>query len=343
MTAENTSSVKKPMRLLLAGSGNIASTYLNAAKAVPEIEIIAVVSRSGKVPGNAPEGIRTYPSIPEAAKHCDFEGVILATPNGCHAPGCLEAASLGKHVFTEKTLALTREDMEKMIQSCREKGLKLAVAFQRRTAPDNIIVHDLIQKNAFGKLVSCELTVNFWRDNAYYENSSYRGNLALDGGGPFVQQASHNIDLYTWFFGLPEKVHAFTGTFLHNMEGEDYGAAILLHKNGMIGNIIASTASKPGFDAVMTLHTEKGSLTLEGDRITLWQIEGMENPSESKGISLHSGSATNAVTSTRGHEILLRDFAMRCADGGEVLVSGEEAQNATELILRIYEEAAEEK
>lgn len=329
------------MRLLLVGTGNIASTYLKAAANVPEIEITGVVSRSGKLPNGAPEGMQTFPSIREA--QCDFDGVILATPNGCHAQGCLEAAALGKHVFTEKTLALTRSDMQKMIGACHENNVRLAVAFQRRTAPDNIIVHDLIKKNAFGKLVSCELTVHFWRDNAYYENSAYRGNLALDGGGPFVQQASHNIDLYTWFFGLPEKVHAFTGTFLHKMEGEDYGAAILRHKDGMIGTIIASTASKPGFDAVMTLHTEKGALTLEGDRITSWQIEGMENPSVSEGLTLHSGSATNAVTATKGHEILLKDFALRCADGGKVMVSGEDAVPATELINQIYEAAAKEK
>ncbi|MBO5723797.1 MAG: Gfo/Idh/MocA family oxidoreductase, partial [Lentisphaeria bacterium] len=297
MSSEQNKLRANPMKLLLVGSGNIASTYLNAVRNVPEVEITGIVSRSGKVPSNAPEGIKVYPSITEAASLCDFEGVILATPNGCHAPGCLEASGLGKHVFTEKTLALTREDMDTMIRTCREKNLKLAVAFQRRTAPDNIIVRDLIRKNAFGKLVACELSVNFWRDNAYYENSSYRGNLSLDGGGPFVQQASHNLDLYTWFFGLPEKLHAFTGTFLHTMEGEDYGSAILLHKNGMIGNIIASTASKPGFDAVMTLRTEKGTLTLEGDRITYWQIEGMENPSVSRDLTLHSGSSTNAVTS----------------------------------------------
>ena len=330
----------KRFRFVLVGSGNIASTYIKAVSHVPELEIVGVVSRSGKSPAGG-EDLPVYTEL--EAVDIEFDAVILATPNGCHHDGCMSAAALGKHVFTEKTLALTREDMDEMIRVCKEKSLQLGVAFQRRTAPDNIIVRNMIAKGELGRVVGCELTVNFWRPQSYYDNSNYRGNLKLDGGGPFVQQASHNIDLYVWFFGLPEELHAFTGTFLHKMEGEDYGAAILLHKNGMIGNIIASTASKPGFDAVMTLHTEKGSLTLEGDRITLWQIEGMENPSESKGVSLHSGSATNAVTSTRGHEILLKDFALRCADGGEVLVSGEEAQNATELILRIYEEAAKEK
>ena len=323
----------KKFRFILVGSGNIASTYIRAIGNVPELEIAGVVSRSGKSPAGG-EGLPVYPELD--AVDVEFDAVILATPNGCHHDGCMKAAELGKHVFTEKTLALTREDMDEMIRVCREKKLQLAVAFQRRTAPDNIIVREMIAKGELGRIVGCELMVNFWRPQSYYDNSNYRGNLELDGGGPFVQQASHNIDLYVWFFGLPEELHAFTGTFLHKMEGEDYGAAICRHRDGMIGTIIASTASKPGFDAAMTIHTEKGTLVLEGDRITAWQIDDIPNPSVEPAKELHSGAATNAVTSTIGHEILLKDFAEKCVNGGNVIVSGDDARAASELILRIY-------
>ena len=323
----------KKFRFVLVGSGNIASTYIKAVSNVPELKIVGVVSRSGKSPAGG-EDLPVYTEL-EAAD-IEFDAVILATPNGCHHDGCMSAAALGKHVFTEKTLALTREDMDEMIRVCKEKSLQLGVAFQRRTAPDNIIVRNMIAKGELGRVVGCELTVNFWRPQSYYDNSNYRGNLKLDGGGPFVQQASHNIDLYVWFFGLPEELHAFTGTFLHKMEGEDYGAAICRHRDGMIGTIIASTASKPGFDAVMTIHTEKGTLVLKGDRITSWQIEDMPNPSAEPAKELHSGAATNAVTSTIGHEILLKDFAEKCINGGKLIVSGEDARAASELILRIY-------
>ena len=327
----------KKFRFLLVGSGNIASTYVRAAANVQEIEIVGAVSRSGRRPAGLAESVPLYPSITEAA--CEFDGVILATPNGCHAAGCLEAVKRGKHVFTEKTLALTRKDMDEMISRCKENGLLLAVAFQRRTAPDNIAVKNLIDSGKLGRIIGCELNVNFWRPDSYYTDSNYRGNLALDGGGPFVQQASHNIDLYTWFFGLPEKLHAFTGTFVHPMEGEDYGVAICRHADGMIGTITASTASKPGFDAEMTIRCEKGTIVLKGDRITQWLIDDLPNPSEEPEKELHSGASTNAVTSTVGHEILLRDFADKAFYGGEVMVPGSSARDASELILQIYEAA----
>lgn len=324
----------KKFNFLLVGTGNIASTYVKAAANIPEIAITGIVSRSGRRPEGA-ESLPVFPSIREA--ECEFDAVILATPNGCHCSGCLEAAELGKHVFTEKTLASNREDMDKMISACKSRHLQLAVAFQRRTAPDNIIVRRMLRSGELGKVIACELACNFWRPDSYYENSTYRGGFAIDGGGVFIQQASHNLDIYVWFFGLPEQLHAFTGTFLHPMEGEDYGAAICRHSDGMIGTLIASTASKPGLEAAMTIRTSKGFLTMEGDRITRWEIEGVDNPSESAGVELHSGAATNVVAVTRGHEILLKDFAEKCVSGEKVLVSGEDARDALELILRIYE------
>ena len=46
----------------------------------------------------------------------------------------------------------------------------------------------------------------------------------------------------------------------HNIEAEDYGAALLRHSKGMIGTIIASTATRPGFAARLEIHTDKGVL-----------------------------------------------------------------------------------
>ena len=171
-------------RFLLVGTGNIASTYVKALSNIPEAVITGCVSRSGRRPAGLEVTIPVYPSI--SAASVPFDAVILATPNGCHASGCLEAARLGKHVFTEKTLALTREDMEKMIKCCKENGLKLGVAFQRRTAPDNIIIRDMIRQGKFGRIVACEMAANFWRPDSYYENSTYRGNTALDGRQKFA-------------------------------------------------------------------------------------------------------------------------------------------------------------
>ncbi|MEO8399244.1 MAG: Gfo/Idh/MocA family oxidoreductase [Ignavibacteriaceae bacterium] len=203
-------------------------------------------------------------------------------------------------------------------------------------SPDNIIIKKLISKNKLGKIFAADLSVKNYRDDNYYKDSAYRGTKNIDGGGPFIQQASHYIDLYAWFFGKPEKIVSMLDTFVHNIETEDYGSAILRHKNGMIGTIIASTAVKPGFDSRFEIHSERGTIILENDIITAWIIERMENPSKAKNMKIHSGASSASVNDTSGHELIIKDFIRSVNENREPCVSGDSAKIATEIILEIY-------
>jgi UDP-N-acetyl-2-amino-2-deoxyglucuronate dehydrogenase len=203
-------------------------------------------------------------------------------------------------------------------------------------APDLLIIKKMISNNEFGKVIAVELTVNNYRDDNYYKNGGYRGTWSVDGGGPFMQQASHYIDIYSWLFGKPEKVVSMFGTFLHNIETEDHGAALLRHSNGMIGSIVASTAAKPGFDARLEVHSEKGTFILENDIITTWKVDGKNNPSNTKDVKIFSGASNFAVTDTHLHEAIIKDFIYAVKENKHPFVNGKSARLTTEIILQIY-------
>ena len=77
---------------------------------------------------------------------------------------------------------------------------------------------------ALGKLYAADLTVKFLRGQDYYDSAPWRGTFEIDGGGPFLQQASHNVDTVAWFFGLPARVQAATGLLaLSGQEAVQYG------------------------------------------------------------------------------------------------------------------------
>ncbi|MDD3117024.1 MAG: Gfo/Idh/MocA family oxidoreductase [Victivallaceae bacterium] len=322
------------MRFAIVGSGNIAATYVKALKNICEAELAAIVSRSGKRPDGVPESIEVASTLDSVKSY--FDAAIIATPHGLHHIGAMTAARLGKHVLCEKPLGISIPAMDTAIRECDAHKVKLAVAYQRRTAPDNMIVKELLEQGTLGRIFACELQVKFYRDQAYYESAPYRGNKALDGGGVFIQQASHNIDLYGWFFGRPEKTVSMLGTFAHRIEGEDYGVALMKHHNGMIGSITASTATKPGFPGRMMIHSERGYLTLENDIIAEWQIAELKNPSVSQSLKLHSGSANAKVENTSGHEAIISDFMEAVEHNREPLISGNDARLATEIIIDIY-------
>ena len=321
------------MRYVLIGTGNISNTYVNAIGKIPGSEIVGCVSRSGKRPKFAPE-IECRASLAEI--EIPFDAVIITTPNGLHADPAIEAARLGKHVLTEKPLDITLDAMDRMIAACESAGVVLATAYQRRTNPDNLAIKQLVDAGAFGRIYAADLSCKFWRDQAYYESGAYRGSWDVDGGGPFMMQACHNIDFYLWLFGMPEHVSSHYGTFMHAIEVEDHGAALLKYANGMIGTIVASTATKPGFPARLEVHCEKGSFVTLDDAISYWDIEGVPNPSTPTQTNRGEGASSAAVSDTSRHEDILRDFEAAVREGRAPLVDAASARQTTEFILRIY-------
>lgn len=322
----------KEMKFVILGSGNIANTYLSAIEKIPDAEAVAIISRN---PATVKNNIPAFSSL--AKVNIDFDAVIICTPNGFHHVGAIESAELGKHVLCEKPIDISIESIDKMIDSCSKNSVKLGVAYQRRFSSDNPIVKKMIDSGDLGKIFAVELSVKNYRDDNYYNSADYRGTYKIDGGGPFIQQASHYIDLYNWFFGKPEKLVSKIGTFIHNIEVEDHGTVICSHKNGMIGTITASTATKPGFPAKLEIYTDKGYLIMENDIITHWDIDGIENPSNVTDVNLHSGSSNHFVNDTKNHEAIIVDFINAVKENRDPLITGEDAKISTVIILDIYQ------
>lgn len=325
--------MNKPFRFVLAGSGGISSAYIQAVGNLEEIEIVAAVSRSGKRGKGLAKDVPVYPSI--SSVDVPFDAVILATPNGLHHEGAVEAAGLGKHVLVEKVLDVTAEHMDRMTQACEDAGVTLAVTYQRRMSPDNITLKRLIHEGTLGKLFAATMEVKYCRDQAYYDSGAYRGGWEIDGGGPFIQQAAHNADLLCWFFGMPNKVVSMCGRLAHDIETEDHGVALLHYPGGMIASFCASTICKPGFPVKLELHTEKGSVVMENDVITKWEIEGVENPVD-RSFEVHDGATSATVADTAGHEAIIADFVEAVRTGREPAVPAKSGRLATELVLMIY-------
>jgi len=324
------------MRFVLVGTGGISTTWIKAVNTTPGSSVVACVSRSGRKPDSLPD-------IPCAANlsaiNVPFDAAIILLPNGLHHQSAVEAARLGKHVVCEKPLDVSRASMDQMINACTKAGVTLAVSFQHRAASDNQTLKNLVATNALGTIYAVNVSCCFWRPQAYYDSATYRGGWAIDGGGVFMQQAIHQIDLYQWLFGLPQTVKAELGTFGHQMEAEDQGSAIFKHKNGMIGTFSASTAWNPGFPPRIDICCQKGSLSLVGDRIDTWNIAGLPNPSAFQGSRQPEEAPLATVADASLHALIIKDFVSAVEQGREPFVTAESARDSTELVLRIYEAA----
>ncbi len=106
--------------------------------------------------------------------------------------------------------------------------------FKMRTNAVFKKVKDLIDSGELGEIrrVNWEIT-NWFRTNYYYATGGWRGTWKGEGGGVLMNQCPHNLDLFQWMFGMPQRVRGFCqfGRF-HDIEVEDDVTAVLMYDNG---------------------------------------------------------------------------------------------------------------
>ena len=101
-------------------------------------------------------------------------------------------------------MATNWEEGVKMVDACKAANVRLFVVKQNRFNSTLRLVKQ-VQAGRFGKLAMVTVNVFWQRPQSYYDNDSWRGTWALDGGA-LMNQASHYIDLLDWLVGAVEKL-----------------------------------------------------------------------------------------------------------------------------------------
>ena len=202
-----------------------------------------------------------------------------------------------------------------------------------------------IDAGRFGRLTLGDMYVKWWRTQEYYDSGGWRGTWALDGGGAYMNQAIHNVDLLYWFMGDVAEVCGMTATLAHErIEVEDVGSAVVKFKNGAIGTLEATTAAYPGLLKKIEIHGSEGSAIIEQESILLWdfktpkpedaQLREKYAKSETTG-----GAADPKAISFIGHQRQFEDFLAAVRQGKQPRIDGAEGRKSVEIILAIYESA----
>lgn len=126
--------------------------------------------------------------------------VSIASYDNFHAEHVIKAIKSGKHVFVEKPICLSEDELISISKALNENpSLKLSSNFVLRKSPQFIDVKDSIIKNEFGQLYYLEGDYNYGRVNKVTEG--WRGDISnysvMHGGG------IHLIDLVSWLINEP--------------------------------------------------------------------------------------------------------------------------------------------
>jgi len=202
-------------------------------------------------------------------KEADIEAVIIATPHYFHNTLAEKAFEYGKHVLTEKPIAVHKADAESMIAAgAKHPELKFAAMFNQRTIPAHRKIKQLIDNGELGEIIRINWIITDWfRTEIYYASGDWRATWKGEGGGVLLNQCPHQLDLLQWFFGMPTSIRA-NASFgkSHKIEVEDEVTAFLEYPNGATGVFIASTGEAPGTNR-LEITAERGRLVYENGKI----------------------------------------------------------------------------
>lgn len=328
------------VRLGLIGLGNIGtshSRYLRRGD-ISRCELVAVCDVD---PAKLErfKDLTTFADSSAMIRSGEVDAVLIGTPHYSHTTIGIDALDHGIHTLVEKPISVHKADCERLIEAHdRNPDIVFAAMFQMRTEPLYKRVKHLIAQGELGEIQRTNWIVTCWyRTEAYYASGGWRATWKGEGGGVLLNQCPHNLDLFQWFCGMPNKVRAFCGFGkYHNIETEDEVTAYFEYPNGATGVFVTTTAEAPGTDR-LEIVGDRGKLVVENGRITVVRndVSAREFSSTST-----SGFDTPEVwvcdvpyrdIPKKGHVAITQNFVDAILDGAPLIAPAEEGIHSCEL------------
>jgi predicted dehydrogenase len=329
------------LRFAIAGVGVAERYHAQAIAATPGAQLVAVCrgGREKAYEAAAAFGVPCETAYGRLLERSDVDAVCVCSPSDQHAAQAVSAARAGKHVLVEKPMALSLVDADAMIAAAQASGVRLAVAFQRRTEPSYAALREAVAASVLGRPVLGSASIPYYRTPAYYASAGWRGTWAHDGGGALMNQGIHLVDLLLWFMGDVAEVQATARTITHDVEVEDCLAASLRFESGALGSLLATTAAVPGFPHRIEVYGDRGGVQIEGDTVVRWEGDARRPDLEAQAPAAAGAGASPTGLAPTGHIRLLHDFVAAVGEGRPPLVTGEEGRRSLALVLAVYEAA----
>ncbi len=342
------------MRFAVIGINGQGRQHLRGLKETPEAELVAVcdVNEAAARARSEEYGVSYYTNYEDVLKRDDVDAVSLPLPHFLHAPLAIAALQAGKHVVTEKPMAVSVGECDRMIEAARRAGKQLTISHQGRVAPQFPYLRDLLASEDFGRLIRMVWLSGGTRTQYYYDTEAWRGTWAEEGGGTLINQKVHDLDRLAYLVGLPSELMAFTSNLFHSVEPlvDTMASAALYWANGATGVFQASITDGGAETSRQEYHGDRAVVIYDGKS---WQMGGFTMPASeyiARGIGggpqhkpPEDDPRNQVKLETRWEELALPEgrggypavftSLVRAARGeGEVAVKPEEARNAIELV-----------
>lgn len=227
------------MLILVVGCGSIGRRHIRNLKTLEVEDIIAHDTQPERCHEVEQQyGVKAYNKLQEALAEKP-EVALICTPTSRHMPPALSAARSGCHLFIEKPLSHSLDNVKKLLQIVAQKNLTTLVGCNMRFHPGIALMKELLDRKSVGRVVCARVQsgqyLPDWHPREDYRQG-YSANEFLGGG--VILDGIHEIDYITWFLGEVSQVFCFSGKLSSlEIDTEDTAEILLQFRSGPIAEV----------------------------------------------------------------------------------------------------------
>lgn len=207
-------------------------------------------------------GVAFEGDLIQAVSRSDVDGVVVDAPTSQHPEVMLAAARAGKHIFTEKVVALTVSEVDEIAKAVAEAGVEFVVSLPFRGDPRFLFAKEAIDKGWLGELTTIRVrhghagVLDGWLPPHFLDP-------VPTGGGAMIDLGCHPMYLARWFGGKPRYVTSILGRFGREQAVDDNSAVLIEFESGALGIVEASFVQR-SLPWALEIHGTAGALHIGG-------------------------------------------------------------------------------
>jgi predicted dehydrogenase len=335
----------------LIGCGDISWQEAQAIKNAKNTELVMVMDVKEEYARKLGDefNVAYTSNLERLLSRNDVDAVVIAAPHNLHASLAKQAAEANKHIVMEKPVAATLEEADAVIGICRERNVKLSIAYIMRYFPQHQEAKKLINAGIIGRVVNITCVTHYDKPKSYWTGgyskrakTDWRASLRESGGGVFLMNASHNIDYLSYIIGEQvETLYAECDNFsTPYVEVEDTISASVRFTGGAIGSFAVSSAALGERIFWEKIYGKEGTIDLANPlRVYVTKPNRQFEPHQWREIEFDKKVEPYLAART----VFMEKFAAAVLDDGEVPITGEAGKEILAVVKAAYLSSTEKR
>jgi predicted dehydrogenase len=247
-----------------------ARGYADQVQHNPDAQIVAVWDEEeyGGKEAAKDYNVPFYADLDAVFNLDEVDAVVVNAPTVDHPKVMIAAAESGKHIFTEKALAITVNECDEIIGAVEKAGVKFMISLPSRCNPGLLLAKRAVDDGLLGDLtfgrgrIAHAAAVDGWlRDTSLWFADAKRS-----GGGALFDLGCHRMDVIPWLMGTPKSVIAKINNRSGNYPIDDNSASVIEFENSSLGVVDVSWVHRYGPNMLELYGTDGSIVSGFGDK-----------------------------------------------------------------------------